>query len=230
MASLVNQPESPAYIFDIRIDEPMTVLTDLVISATCFFAFFALRARAKNHPAIHLMNRYFLFLGIATFLGGVLGHGFYYMLSLRWRFPGWVFGMVAVAFAELAALTLIRYKLSIKFYRVLRLIIYVELFLIITLTFYTLDFRWVEAHSIFGLLLIFSGIHLVILLAQPTSKASMFALTGIGILLISFLIYALRLDLFIWLPSTILTHILMAVSIWFNYKGTTYYAHSANGS
>jgi MFS family permease len=230
LATHVISPETPAYILNIRIDEPLTVLTDLVISATCLFAYFALRAKAKGHPAIHLMNRYFLFLGIATFLGGVLGHGFYYLLSPRWRFPGWLSGMLAVVFAELASVSLIRHKLRTRLYKVLRLLIYAELFLLVTLAFYTLDFRWVEAHSIFGLLLIFSGIHLVLLLAQPASKASMFALTGIGILLISFFIYAYKLDLFIWLPSTILAHLLMAVSIWFNYKGTTYYSPAIKGS
>jgi MFS family permease len=176
------------------------------------------------------MNRYFLFLGIATFLGGVLGHGFYYLLSPRWRFPGWVFGMIAVVFAELAALSLIRHKLTHRLYKLLRLVIYAELFLILTLTFYTLDFWWVEAQSRFGLLLIFSGIHLILMLAQPTSKACMFALTGVGILLISFFIYAFKLNLFIWLPSTILAHLLMALSIWFSYKGTTYYTMNMKGS
>ena len=63
-------------IGNLRIDEPVTVLTDLIVSAVCFFASFKLfKLSLKNKVHVYL-KYYFLSMGIATFIGGVVGHGF----------------------------------------------------------------------------------------------------------------------------------------------------------
>src|SRR3546814_4948429 len=47
-----------------------------------------------------LARAYFLFIGIATFIGAIVGHGFLYALSPSWKILGWGFGMVAINVME----------------------------------------------------------------------------------------------------------------------------------
>ena len=59
-------------ILNVRLDEPVTTLTDIIIAAICFYAFFRLiRISGKQHL---YLTYFFLILGTGTFLGGVIGH------------------------------------------------------------------------------------------------------------------------------------------------------------
>ncbi|MFP4025592.1 MAG: DUF6962 family protein, partial [Thiohalospira sp.] len=66
--------EQPSiFIHNIRIDEPVTTLTDLMVSAVCIYAFFKLN-KIPLHNKVHLYLRYyFLSMGIATAIGGIVG-------------------------------------------------------------------------------------------------------------------------------------------------------------
>ncbi len=64
-----------------RIDEPMTTLTDLVVSAVCFYAFYKLHKKNLPGRTQLFFRLYFLTMGIATGIGGLIGHGFLYLFS-----------------------------------------------------------------------------------------------------------------------------------------------------
>ncbi|MEA2106203.1 MAG: hypothetical protein U9P82_05720 [Bacteroidota bacterium] len=72
------QFEQPSiFIQNIRIDEPVTTLTDLFVSFVCFYAFYKLN-KIPIRNKVHLYLRYyFLSMGIATAIGGIVGHGFF---------------------------------------------------------------------------------------------------------------------------------------------------------
>src|ERR1043165_3568967 len=93
-------PQPSIYPFGIRIDEPIATVTDILVSAVCLYAFFKLTQKKLPGRSQWYFRYYFLLIGIATFLGGVIGHGFLYALSFPWKLPGWTISMLSVALIE----------------------------------------------------------------------------------------------------------------------------------
>ena len=153
------EPQPSIYPFGIRIDEPMATITDVVVSAVCFYAFYKLKRKNLPGRSQWYFLYYFLLIGIATFLGGVIGHGFLYALSFAWKLPGWIISMISVALIERSAISHARRLIKpavVRFFLVLNII---ELLVIMTITMTTLNFFWVQVHSAYGLLVLVFSFH-----------------------------------------------------------------------
>jgi hypothetical protein len=218
LAAELNFTETPAYIFNLRIDEPVNILTDLSIATMCLIAFISIKKRQQDDSAVRYMNRYFIFLGLASVLGAFLGHGLLYMLSPRWKIAGWFSSMLAVTFAELAAIQLIRDQFSNRRIQIFQSLVILEFVLLSFIAFYSIDFHWVEAHSVFGLLLVFTGIHSFLFLHNK-NKASLYFILSVAVLVVSIIIYGLELHLTSWMSFKYTSHLLITLSVWFSYKG-----------
>ena len=73
--------------------EPITMLTDVLVTVVCWYAFHQL-GKMEHKGSIHRLARgYFLTMGMATLLGGLIGHSFNYALSIYWKIPGWYVSM-----------------------------------------------------------------------------------------------------------------------------------------
>ena len=84
-------------LFEVRLFEPVTVLTDLLVSGVCFYAFHKLGKTPKSsEPDVvcTLFRYYFLAMGIATLYEGIIGHGFLYLFGFKWKLPGWIISMI----------------------------------------------------------------------------------------------------------------------------------------
>ena len=92
------------YICNIRLDEPVTTITDLVVSVMCFYAFYQLNSIPKKNKVHWNLKYYFLSMGLATLIGGVIGHGFLYLFSFAWKLPGWLTSMFSIALLERASI------------------------------------------------------------------------------------------------------------------------------
>src|SRR5690606_39334043 len=63
------------FLGSFELAEPIMVLTDLVVAAICFYAFYKL-GRTGVASKIRLYLRiYFIGMGLATTFGGIVGHG-----------------------------------------------------------------------------------------------------------------------------------------------------------
>lgn len=161
---------------------------------------------------------YFLLMGIATFLGGVIGHGFLYALSFGWKLPGWCISMVSVALIERSAIAHARQliKPSIgKFFLIFNLI---ELATIMTITMTTLDFKWVEFHSGYGLLAIVSTFHLYTYY-RTRDKGSLIILGAVAITCIASLIFINKLSIHTWFNYLDISHTFLAIAAYVFYIG-----------
>ncbi len=65
------------YIAGIRIDEPIVTLTDLIVSFLCLYFFYRIQKSGKKEKVFLYFKIYFLNMGIATLLGGLIGHAFF---------------------------------------------------------------------------------------------------------------------------------------------------------
>lgn len=203
----------------IRIDEPVTTLTDLIVSAVCFYAFYHLNKIPVKNKVHWNLKYYFLSMGLATLIGGVIGHGFLYLFSFAWKLPGWLTSMFSIALLERASIMyakpLIKSKIG-NFFAWMNLI---ELTTFVIITFATLNFFFVEVHSAYGLLIIVTSFNLVVYKKQK-SEASRLFLIAVGISAISALIFMNEIGISIWFNHFDISHLLMACSAFVFYKGS----------
>jgi hypothetical protein len=105
MISVGDYRQPSVFIDGIRIDEPVTSITDILVSVVCFYSLFKLKEPSEDdlvRTVRYYFRRYFLLMGISTFYGGCIGHAFLYMLSFSWKLPGWLLSMISMNFLERA--------------------------------------------------------------------------------------------------------------------------------
>ena len=206
------------YIGALRIDEPSNMVTDLLVSGMCLFAWFQLRKRSFSSRTHGYLQLYFALLGTATLLGGVIGHGFLYAFSFAWKLPGWIVSMLSVALIERSAIE--HAKAFIlptigKFFLVLNIL---ELITIMSITLYTLRFGWVEFHSGYGLLAVVLPFH-GYTYYKTRDRGSAIMILGVAVACIAALIYMNQISISPWFNYIDISHILMVIAVYVFYRG-----------
>ncbi len=246
----MNTIQPSVFIGNIRIDEPINTLTDVVVSIICFYAFFRLnKFPVKNK--VHLYFKfYFMSMGIATFIGGVVGHGFLYAFKSQWelsqswidfvtrfipenkmnaaanpwKLPGWLTSMFAVMLVERASIeysrTLIPNKLG-NFFAWFNIF---ELLFFVAITFSTLNFFFVEVHTFYGFMVIVLSFNLVIFF-KTRSMGSKNFLVAVAFAAGAALFFMNEWAFSKWFNHIDASHTLMAIGSWFFYKGSFYTIH-----
>jgi hypothetical protein len=216
MIFLANQPS--IFPFGIRIDEPMTTITDLMVTAVCFYAFFRLNRHKSDMKVLLFLKYYFLGMGIATFFGGMIGHAFLYAFSFAWKLPGWITSMLAVMLLERAAIEHASAATNPKTITFFKWINIIELLTFMTLTFATLNFKFVEYHSAYGIMFVVGSFSLFTYI-RTKSKASKIFIIAVVIAIISSIIYLTRFSIDIWFNYLDFSHVIMAIAAYVFYIG-----------
>jgi uncharacterized membrane protein len=211
-------------VFGLRIDEPVTTFTDLIVSAVCFYAFYRLHTIPIRNKVHWNLKYYFLSMGFATLIGGLIGHGFLYLFSFEWKLPGWLTSMFSIALLERASIQYARPLIKPKVARFFARMNIIELTTFVIITFSTLNFFFVEVHSAYGLLVIVTSFNLVVYRARQT-KASKLFLVAVGISAISALIFMNEMGFSPWFNHFDISHLLMALSAFTFYKGSMKMIH-----
>ncbi len=205
-------------ILGIQINEPVTTVTDLIVSAVCFYAFFKIRKIAGKEK-LHLYLTYFFFsMGISTAFGGIIGHGFMYLLSDYWVLLGWCSSIVAINLMGKAVLIYASDLINKKTWKILSWVNTAELPVFLLLTFFTLNFLFVVIYSTYGLLL-FVGSFSVFIYKKTRSEGSKFFLIAVLFASIAALIYMNEWSIHTWFNYMDTGHCFMATSAFFFYKG-----------
>jgi len=195
-------------VFNLRIDEPVTTATDLVMAAICFYAFFRIRKQESAGKIKGYFKYYFLTLGIATLAGGLLGHAFFYSLSPRWKLVSWVFTLISVGIISHALIELAKPLIKPFYSRIVSRVNILILSLALLYTLYTLAFSGVKYYTIFGMLLVVGSLSFVIY-QRTERKGFGMLLLGVGVGFISAFIFS-----FEW-----------GISPWFNPNSISFPAH-----
>lgn len=206
-------------IYGIRIDEPVTTITDLMVTAVCWYAFARLsRIPVKNNVHLYL-KYYFLSMGMATAIGGLIGHGFIYLFSFPWKLPGWLISMLSVALLERAVILYARKLIHPFLGKLFAWLNVIELATFVTITFITLNFFFVELHAAYGLLVVTTGFSLIVYV-KTRNKGSRTFLVAVAFSSVSALIFMNEWGIGPWFNHYDISHLLMATSAWFFYKGS----------
>lgn len=202
----------------IRIDEPVTTLTDLLVSVVCFVAFFRLAKQARPGNAQLYFRLYFLLMAIATLFGGLIGHAFLYALTFTWKLPGWIMSMLSIALIERSSIErakpLIDPRVG-KFFLALNI---VELLTVMTVTMWTLDFEWVEFHSGYGLLGVVLPFHLYTWY-RTRDRGSFIIIIAVLVASCAALVFMNKLSIHEWFNYLDISHTMMAIGAYLFYKG-----------
>lgn len=205
-------------VLGVRVDEPVTMMTDILVAVICFYAFFMMIRRGGEGKVFTYLKYFFLLMGVSTFLGGFLGHGFNYALNIYWKLPYWLISMFSVALAERAVIVYSGGLTKPIYARVFRWMNLIELGIFIVIAFWTLDFIFVVAHSAYGLLFIVGIFHGYIYY-KTKHKGSRLFLIGVAWSLLGAVVFLSRFGFGHWFNHLDISHVLMAISAWFFYKG-----------
>lgn len=205
-------------VFNVRIDEPVVMLTDLMVSAVCFYAYIKL-SKIPVHNKVQLyLKYYFLSMGIATAIGGIIGHGFLYLFNFYFKLPGWWTSMISIALVERAAIEYARNIINPKLGTFFSWLNLIELLTFMTITFTTLNFFFVEVHTAYGLLIVVSGFNAYVYI-KTKRKGSKLFLYAVGVSAISALFFMNEWGISPWFNHFDISHTFLAISAYIFYLG-----------
>lgn len=220
--------EQPSiYPFGLRIDQPVTTLTDMLVALVCFYAYYKL-ANYKADYRIYVQARaYFFCMGVATFIGSIVSHGFLYALSPSWKFLGWAFAMYAINRLERAMIYYSRPLMSSELtqffdrFNVFELIVFAGLaYGNLLFGFFDIDsFIFVEIHSAYGLLVFVFGFGIFNFIKRGHNRDVLYFLWAVGAAACAALFFSLKISINKWFNHVDISHIFMAISAFLFYLG-----------
>jgi hypothetical protein len=220
--------EQPSiFIHGIRVDEPVTVVTDLMVSAICFYAYAKLSGISISSKVHMYLKYYFLTMGIATCIGGLIGHGFLYVFQKtidsstgvsHWKLPAWLISMFSIMLIERASIEYARPIISPKTGKFFSWLNIIEFITFVIITFSTLNFFFVQVHAAYGLLVVVSSFSTFVYIKQKTRGSKIF-LIAIVFAALSALVFMNKWGISIWFTHFDISHCLMAICAWIFYMG-----------
>ena len=214
----LEKEQTTIWLGEIRVDEPMAAITDFSVALVCWYAYYKLSRLENKTIVTQLYRYYFLFMGIGTALGAIVGHAFLYALGNYWRLVGWIFGMVSITLFERAAIVHAKPIMRPFWRRFFGTLNLIELAIFIFFACYTLNFKFVEAHAIYGLLLVvmlFEGY----VYSQKKDEGSKIILLAILSTISALLLHIFKFSFSKWFNYFDMGHIIMAISAYIFYIG-----------
>ncbi len=208
------------YPFGIRIDEPIVTITDLLVSVLCLIYAYKIHRSGKTEKTFLFFKIYFFIMGIATLLGGIIGHAFLYAFTFYWKLPGWITSMISIMFVERAAIEHTRIWLKDSVVKILGIINIIEFLTFLTLTIVTLDFFFVEFHSGYGLMFVVLSLE-GFLYVKTKNPGSKYMLVGVGFAALAAIFFMNKISPHQWFNYMCISHVFMAIAATYFYIGTT---------
>jgi len=205
-------------LFNIRIDEPVTTATDLILAAICFYAYYRIRQQETRGKIKGYFKYYFLTLGIGTLTGGLLGHAFLYSMSPSWKLVSWIFTLISVAIISHGLIELSRPLIKPIYTRLVTRVNILIMSMALLYTLYTLAFSAVKYYTIFGMFVVVGSLSYVIY-QRTGSRGVVKLMIGVGVGLISAFVFSFELGLSPWFNHNDISHIILSFSAFTVYKG-----------
>jgi len=205
-------------LWNIRIDEPVTTLTDLILAGICFYAYFRIKQVKSTGRIKWYFKYYFLMLGFGAFFGGILGHAFLYGLSPGWKLLSWVFTLISVALFVQALQEVARPWVNPRLTRIIVRLNLLVFAVALVFIIWTLNFFPVKYYSIIGMVAIVGSFSFYILQKTGSRWAIKFLL-AVGMGLASALIFSYGWGVGPWFNHQDISHVILSFSALTFYKG-----------
>ncbi|MCC7467521.1 MAG: hypothetical protein IT261_14665, partial [Saprospiraceae bacterium] len=211
---LLTDNFQPDLIFwGLRLGEPVTAFTSLLMAFMCFYAWRRLGKTTSIIAEPEYFRFFFLLMAISAFLGAVVGHLFLYMLPFAFKIPGWILGMAAMAALVQASIWRTNGVLNGQWgYKISMLnkitLVAGAMWLVVSLWFPVVEF-----HAAIGLLGMVLPLE-YLMYRRNADVSSRYMLTGIGLLVIAVLFHIGKVSLSVWFSFFDIAHLIMCGAFW----------------
>ena len=207
-------------ILNIRIDEPITTATDLLLAAICFYAFFQIRKLECTDRVKSYFKYYFLILGLGAMTGGLLGHAFLYRLAEGWKLVSWVLTLVSVALIAHALIEIAKPYVKPGISRFISRFNVLIFVLALFFTLWSMAFAPVKYYMIFGMVVMVGSLCFFIY-RKTESRGVLFLMSAVGVGVLSAIIFSFEWGLSPWFNHNDISHLILSLSAYSFYKGAT---------
>ena len=216
-------------VLNIRIDEPITLITDLLLTAICFYAYFQIRRLDYTGRDKWYFKNYFLVIGLGAMTGGLLGHAFLYRLSDAWKLVSWILTIGSVTLMIHALLEVARPYIKKGIVRIISRFNVLMFALALFFTLWSMAFSPVKYYAVFGMVVVVGS--LCYYIHQKTGSKGTLILMGAVLLgFISALIFSFEWGLSPWFNHRDISHVILCFSAYHMYKGAVLIMGSVTGS
>ena len=205
-------------ILNVRIDEPVTTITDLLLVSICIYAFIGIRKSCKSGLYSRYFRSYFLILGLGALTGGLLGHAFQYRLSEQWKLVSWILTLASVVLLVQALLEVARPLFSRRLASLISWLNFLIAIPVLIITIWSVDFSPVKYYAAFGLVVVAGSLSLYFY-KRTRNTGVLVLMGGVGIGLISAIIYSLEWGISAWFNHRDLGHIILCFGAYYIYRG-----------
>jgi len=202
----------------VRIDEPITTLTDLLLATICFYAFFRVRKLHYTGRIKWYFKYYFLTLGLGAASGGFFGHAFLYRLTDGWKMVSWILTLGSVALIAHALIEIAGPMFRPWFPKLLSRFNILIFALALFYTLWTMAFSPVKYYTIYGMLVVV-GSFSYFLYRKTGSRGMLILLGAVGVGFLSAIVFSFEWGLSPWFNHKDISHVILSISAFSFYKG-----------
>ncbi|MEP5613580.1 MAG: hypothetical protein ABJP45_15115 [Cyclobacteriaceae bacterium] len=212
-------PQPSIELFGSVIHTPITMLTDVIVAIICFVSFAKLRNLPDQGSVHRLFKYYFLSMALATFLGGVVGHGLMHYLPFYMKIPGWITSMFSIALLERAVIQYTRRLINPKVGTFFSWLNIIELLVFMALSLATLNFQFVLIHAAYGMAIVVTGFTGFIYLKER-SMGSALILMAVLVCSVGAFFFVFQIGIDKWFNHVDISHVFMMAGSVLYYKGS----------
>ena len=212
-------PQPSIELFGLIFHTPITAITDVIVAIICLVAFVKLKNLPDQGEVHRLFKYYFLSMCMATFLGGVIGHGLMHYLPFYMKIPGWITSMLSVALLERAVIQYTRRLINPMIGIFFSWLNIFELLTFMVLSLVTLNFQFVLAHAAYGMAIVVTGFTGFIYMKER-GLGSKQILLAVLICFVGAFFFVFKIGIHMWFNHVDISHVFMMFSAWYFYKGS----------
>lgn len=149
-----------------------------------------------------------------------MGHGFLYAFTPGWKFPGWAFGMVGINLIERAMISFSKSFIKPRYAAFFSWVNILELLVFAYLAFTRLDFKYVEIHTAYGLIIFVLGFSLYHYFRGNHKEMIRYFIWAVMAVIVAFFFFITKFGISIWFNYMDISHVFLAVGAWLFYLGT----------
>ena len=188
------------------LQEPLTFISDWLISFFCFRIFFQMK------KARYLLNasfqKFFFYLGVSTLLGGI-SHLFHFYFGVYGHFPSWIASSISTYFFCIGMLRMC-YRVVTQF---LVWVIQLKSVILLFLSLYLHLFLFVSIDAIVSFLVLGGFLGLKFYFENVEHKFVKYMLYGVLVLIPAGIVFIFKLDLHLLFNRNDLSHIFILISV-----------------
>ena len=208
--------------------EPNSLIGNTILFISAIIISRKVHKLSIETPFFNFWRVFFIAFGCSFFIGG-LGHGFYNYWGVVGKYPGWIASIISLYFMERAMLSLLEEHRQNLF----TLLAKMKLVIFVVAELFVFAFMDLKGNPQIGLLIpsIASAIgfltclgYLGLRFARDINSSFRYFYWSVIVLFPSAIIQGMKISIAPWLDRSDLSHLLLLVVLWLNWKGVHEYA------